>query len=182
MKKLSPKVKKVAVLTGLGIICVGCLSLVMIHANAGENQESVSSESSAELVLGTPNPISVPPISSEATGTGSAFIPSSGATASEPLTDVSKPTSTPPKPTPPASSDLTNKSSKPSYSSKPTASKSSTQKSSKNKMGDTRVVNGQKQVYVDGFGWIENQGDGGQGTTVGSSGDQLTGNKVGTMD
>lgn len=129
MKKLSPKVKKAVVLTGLGLICVGCLSLVMIHANAGEEPESASGKSSAEIILGTPHAISVPPISSEATGTGSAFVPSSGAQASAPLTTVSKPTSTPPKPTPPAGSALTNKTKKPTYSSKPTASKSNTSKS-----------------------------------------------------
>lgn len=170
MKKLSPKVKKVAVLTGLGLICAGCLSLVMIHANAGEETESASSASSAEIILGTPNPVSVPEISSE-TGTGSAFVPSSGATASAPLTIISKPTSTPPNPTPPASSELTNKSSKPSYSSKPTVSKSTTSKSG-GKAGE---------IYVPGFGWQKPTG--GQGTqdkTTDHDGD--INKQVGTMD
>lgn len=173
MKKinLSPKAKKYMMFAGFAVVCFGALSLVLYRTNALADQpEAVSSESSAEIVLGTPHAISVPPISSEATGTGSAFVPSSGASASEPLTTVSKPTSAPPKPTPPASSALTDKSKKPTYSSKPTASKSSTSKSG-GKAGE---------VYVPGFGWQKPTG--GQGTTVGNSGDQLTGNKVGTMD
>lgn len=169
MKKIPYKAKKVAMFSGLALICIGALSLVLVHADAGEEPESTSSESSAEIVLGTPNEISVPPINAKS-GTSSAFVPSSGAKASEPLTTVSKPMSTPPKPTPPASSTLTDKSKKPTYSSKPTASKSSTSKSG-GKAGE---------VYVPGFGWQKPTG--GQGTTVGNPGDELTGNKVGIMD
>jgi len=47
-------------------------------------------------------------------------------------------------------------------------------------MGDTRVVNGEKQIYILGFGWIKDEG-GGSGTTIGSPGDELTGNKIGQM-
>jgi hypothetical protein len=62
------------------------------------------------------------------------------------------------------------------------------------------VVDGQKQVYFLGFGWIRDEGGGnvgtvaedmyengnkigvmGGGTTVGNPGDELTGNKVGIM-
>lgn len=38
------------------------------------------------------------------------------------------------------------------------------------------------KIYVPGFGWIEDNGGGGSGTTVGNPGDELTGNKVGSMD
>ncbi|MNN77484.1 hypothetical protein D3C81_1939510 [compost metagenome] len=38
------------------------------------------------------------------------------------------------------------------------------------------------QVYVPGFGWVEDKGGGSQGTVVGKEGDELTGNKVGSMD
>ena len=48
------------------------------------------------------------------------------------------------------------------------------------RMGDTRVVNGEKQIYILGFGWIKDEG-GGSGTTVGSPGNELTGNKVGQV-
>ena len=48
-------------------------------------------------------------------------------------------------------------------------------------MGDVRVVNGEKQIYILGFGWIKDQGGGSQGTMVGNPGDELTGIKVGQM-
>jgi len=38
------------------------------------------------------------------------------------------------------------------------------------------------KIYVPGFGWIDDNGGGGSGTTVGNPGDELTGNKVGSMD
>ena len=59
--------------------------------------------------------------------------------------------------------------------SKPSAS------SSEPHMGDVRVVNGEKQIYIDGFGWIKDEGGGSIGTTVGNPIDELTGNKVGIM-
>jgi hypothetical protein len=47
--------------------------------------------------------------------------------------------------------------------------------------GDVRVVDGEKQVYLLGFGWIKDEGGGNVGTMVGNPGDELTGNKVGVM-
>jgi len=58
---------------------------------------------------------------------------------------------------------------------KPTAS------SSEAHNGDVRVVDGEKQIYLLGFGWIMDEGDGSIGTMVGNPGDQLTGHKVGIM-
>ncbi|MVB11778.1 hypothetical protein CAFE_25030 [Caprobacter fermentans] len=155
--KLTYGTKRVLFIAGLAVICVGAVSLVVQHtASADGAQQVSSSESSAEIILGTPNPISVPPISSEESGTSSAFVPSSGAKASAPLTTVSKPTSAPPAPTPPASSELTNKAKKPTYSSKPTASskKSTSSVTSKAPAGKS---------YMPGFGYVDGTG-GGQGT------------------
>ncbi len=72
--------------------------------------------------------------------------------------------------------------------------------SSEAHMGDVRVVDGEKQIYILGFGWIKDEGGGSVGTvaedmyengrkigvmdggtTVGNPGDQLTGRKVGIM-
>lgn len=47
--------------------------------------------------------------------------------------------------------------------------------------GDIRVVDGEKQIYILGFGWIKDEGGGSVGTIVGNPGDELTGNKVGIM-
>ena len=38
-------------------------------------------------------------------------------------------------------------------------------------MGDTRMVDGRKQVYFLGFGWIDDNGGGGEGTVVDGDGD-----------
>jgi outer membrane biosynthesis protein TonB len=55
-----------------------------------------------------------------------------------------------------------------------------------NKETETTPKSGDKndkgQVYVPGFGWVKDQGGGSQGTSVGMEGDELTGNKVGSMD
>ena len=48
--------------------------------------------------------------------------------------------------------------------------------------GDVRVVDGEKQIYLLGFGWIKDEGGGSVGTMVGNPCDQLTGHKVGIMD
>ncbi len=58
---------------------------------------------------------------------------------------------------------------------KPTAS------SSEPHNGDVRIVDGEKQIYLLGFGWIKDEGSGSVGTMVGNPGDQLTGHKVGIM-
>ena len=44
-------------------------------------------------------------------------------------------------------------------------------KESEPQMGDTRVVDGRKQVYFLGFGWIDDNGGGGEGTVVDGDGD-----------
>lgn len=53
--------------------------------------------------------------------------------------------------------------------------------SSEPRNGDVRIVNGEKQVYLLGFGWIKDEGGGSIGTMVGNPDDELTGNKVGIM-
>ncbi len=47
--------------------------------------------------------------------------------------------------------------------------------------GDVRVEDGEKQIFLLGFGWIKDEGGGSVGTMVGNPGDQLTGHKVGIM-
>lgn len=45
-------------------------------------------------------------------------------------------------------------------------------------MGDVRVVDGEKQVYIAGFGWIKDESGGSVGTMVGNPSDELTSNNV----
>lgn len=49
------------------------------------------------------------------------------------------------------------------------------------KSGDRAVIDGKPHIWIPGFGWIIDEGGGSVGTTVGNSGDELTGNKVGIM-
>ncbi|HOW22545.1 MAG TPA: hypothetical protein PLV23_02815 [Sedimentibacter sp.] len=44
-------------------------------------------------------------------------------------------------------------------------------KESEPQMGDTRMVDGKKQVYFLGFGWIDDNGGGGEGLIVDGDGD-----------
>jgi len=85
--------------------------------------------------------------------------------------EESKPTP-PPKPVP--QGDVTDKNVKPTY-------KEQDVKPQQNqpKMGDR---NDKGEIYIEGFGWVKDEGGGGKGTTIGKPGDQLTGNKVGVMN
>lgn len=94
------------------------------------------------------------------------------------------------------SSDGTYKGETPAKSSSSTTTKSTTPSTSKSsgstktgsstktagstpKNGDTRTVDGQKQVYIDGFGWVMDA-SGGESPTIGNADDDL-GKQVGEM-
>lgn len=53
--------------------------------------------------------------------------------------------------------------------------------SSDPKPGTIAVIDGNRCMWIPGFGWVKDEGGGAQGTMVGSPGDELTGNKVGQM-
>ncbi|WP_219220998.1 DUF6550 family protein [Paenibacillus sp. S150] len=88
---------------------------------------------------------------------------------------TSKPTE-PPKPKEKVTDKPQTPASTPKYEVKDTEPN---KKTDEPKAGDK---NSKGQVYFPGFGWVEDQGGGTQGTTVGNDGDELTGNKVGSMD
>ena len=67
----------------------------------------------------------------------------------------------------------------PSLAPKPTAS--SALPSSDPKPGTIAVIDGNRCMWIPGFGWVKDEGGGAQGTMVGSPGDELTDNKVGQM-
>jgi len=94
-----------------------------------------------------------------------ATTPSTGTTTTKPATDSSK-TTTKPSTTPPA----------PAKPSKPTPKAPS---NSTPQMGDTRVVDGKEQMYVEGFGWTD-VGDGGHTNSIDMP-DELSGIQVGEM-
>lgn len=64
----------------------------------------------------------------------------------------------------------------------PTQSQNQPQNQAEPKHGDTKVEDGQKYVYILGFGWIEDhRGEGGGGADVYDGPTELSGNKVGVM-
>ncbi len=199
MKKinLNPKAKKGLIITGSAVICIGiaAIAMTMTGGTPANTNGTVSSEVSSEPV------ISIAPIEDTNTQTQSTaptFNPENKENRTTELTTISKPTSQPPAPkiegdssktsdgkeTPPKNQALTDKKHKPSYTKPPVApgskSKPSTNKPTKPK--ENKHSGGkQGQVYVEGFGWIDDIGEG-EETTVGNPGDELTGNKVGIMD
>lgn len=78
-------------------------------------------------------------------------------------TEKEEPTNTPAPPT--------------QMATKPTAPPSPT--SSEPKMGDTRIVNGKKQSYFLGFGWVDYMGE---NEVIYCEGMYESGNKIGVMD
>lgn len=63
----------------------------------------------------------------------------------------------------------------------PCAVSKSAPASSEPKSGDRTIIDGKPHIWIPGFGWIEDEGGGSIGTTVGNPGDELAGNKVGIM-
>lgn len=98
------------------------------------------------------------------TSTQSKDLPKSIATEPAPPqpTEKEEPTNTPAPPTETAT--------------KPTTPPAST--STERKMGDTRIVNGQKQSYFLGFGWVDNMGE---NEVIYCEGMYENGNKIGVM-
>jgi hypothetical protein len=66
-------------------------------------------------------------------------------------------------------------------SSAPKTAASSAPPSSDPKPGTIAVIDGNRCMWIPGFGWVKDEGGGAQGTTVGSPGDEFTGSKVGQM-
>ena len=197
MKKLSPKAKKITIVTGAAVVCIGVLSAILYQQHAIADSADLSTASSGISASATSScaDVTIPKITgnnsvtSGTAGTGSAFTPSSGKSASAPLTpSVSKPTA-PSKPTvqgdskngkQPTNGALTDKTKKPTYTTPPKApttpaSKAPTQN---NNGGSTNKSNGGDNDPI--FG--NKYGTGGEQTTVGNTGDTLTGDKVGIMD
>lgn len=194
MKKLnlSPKTKKIMAAAGSALVCVGVLALVLTYST-GASQNPAEQDTSSDT--STAVSMMITGIESQATindaSDGAAFVPSSGASQSAPLTTPSKPTSMPPKPTvegdskdgkQPTNSTLTDKNKKPTYTTPPKATTSSSSKSksssSKSAGGSSTSINHDGEFYDPVFGWTK--ATGGKGTVVDGPGD--INKQVGTMD
>ena len=189
----SKKTKKGLIITGVAVACVGIAAIAIVNGSSKVEKDDIKSldNSSATIVLSsdvTPNSIKENVVSSA----GKAFDPETESSRSESLTTYSKTSSTPSKPiiegdskngSQLTNSALTDKNKKPSYTTTPkastgsstaakkTSSKSSSTSSKKSAGGSTGELDPNKA-------W----GTGGEETTVGNPGDELTGDKVGIMD
>jgi hypothetical protein len=185
--KLTEKAKKRLTLAGLGIVCVVLVIAITSQFTAKAPQEadvqpsttatntatpSVPTPTTAETPTSTPE-VSAPPITptestSQVTDTGDTT-----GTDQSIQAEVTKPAE-------PSEEAKTNPSQKPDGQkvTKPDSSTSSSPTPTTPKSGDK---NSKGQVWVPGFGWVDDEGTN-SGSKVGSETDELTGNKVGSMD
>lgn len=189
----SKKAKKSIIITGIAVICVGIVSAVAVNANSEAANKNTSSKSStATITLSSdsvsPNSISGNGVNSDLGKT--VFNPETESSRSEPLTTCSKPSSTPSKPviegdskngSQPTNSGLTDKSKKPTYTTTPKASNNTSSSTKKSSTSSSKSTSGSTKGNPILDNAIKEQG-GNQETTVGNPGDELTGDKVGTMD
>lgn len=184
MAKFSDKTKKQMLIGGLGALCT-VLAVVLTVSFSGRNP----SQDTVAAASGSPSGVSVGGISSSSKPEVSVPPVSSApnqSASSDPVLDVTKeqhietsltessgPSSEPKKPTVSDSSALNNSSKKPTYSKEQTHPN---QTVSQPKTGDKKSG----MIYVDGFGWVKNEGGGAAGETIDGDGDI---NKiVGKMD
>lgn len=193
MKKISPKAKNVMIVTGAAVVCIGVLCAVLYQNHAIAETGNLSA-ASLSTTASSVSDVSIAPITgngtvvSGAAGTGSAWTPSSGKSASAPLTpSVSKPQA-PSKPTvqgdsqngkQPTNGALTNKAAKPSYTTPP---KAPTKKSTGKVSGGTSNKSGGS---TKGNSIIDNairEPGGNQQTIMGGDHDSHDDDQVGIMD
>jgi len=189
--KLTEKAKKRLTLAGLGIVCVILVIAIASQFTAKAPQEADVQPSSAVLEDVNPTTSSVEP--SKAPEVSVQPIDPTEASAQSPDTGDSTGTEQSiqaevTKPTEPPQEVLTDPSKTPDRQkvdkvtpvdhdkvTKP----ESTPSAGTPKAGDK---NGKGQIWFPGFGWVDDEGGGVEQEIIGNEGDELTGNKVGSMD
>lgn len=193
--KLSDSVKKRLTIAGLGVVCVVLIIAISSQFKAKQPEDALTQPSSTvsdvDLTTNTPTPtpttepskeptINVQSVESTPTPTQVADTGKSTGTEQSIQGEVTKPA----EPTQKAKTDPTKTPDgkkvdtvTPVEHDKVTKPANDTSSSSP-KSGDKK----DGKIYVPGFGWIEDNGGGGSGTAVGNPGDELTGNKVGSME
>jgi type IV secretory pathway VirB10-like protein len=191
--KLTDKANKRLTIAGLSVVCVVLVIAIVSQFKTEKPKEAlfqpsstVSDAVSPSEVIPEPSAepktpeVTVPPINSAETSSKPADTGDSSGTEQSIQAEVTKPTKPPqevktdPSKTPDGEKVDAVKPVEHDKVTKPASSASS----SEPKSGDKK----DGKIYVPGFGWIEDNGGGGSGTIVGNPGDELTGNKVGSMD
>lgn len=188
--KLTDKVKKRFTLAGLGVVCAVLVILIASQFKT-EEPKAVSVQPSS-TVSDTVNPstpsaastntqeVNAQPIDPNVTPASSTDTGDSTGTEQSIQAEVTKPPEPPQEAkTDPSKTPDGEKVEKvtPTEHDKVTKPESTTS-SSTPKAGDK---NEKGQMWVPGFGWVDDSGPN-VGTQVGNEGDELTGNKVGSMD
>jgi len=180
MKKLSDKNKRWLTIAGLGVVCI--VLAIAISSQFKTKAPVDDAVAPASTAIGEVNPshvVSNPAGEKDvvvqtheltATSTETPGTAVSAGTEQTIQPDPAKLEAPVNKPTP--QGETTNPSKAPTYKQEDTTvSKPPEPKGGEKKDG---------KVYLPGFGWVNETG--GSGTTVGKPGDELTGNKVGSMD
>ncbi len=190
--KLTDKIKKRLTLAGLGVVCA-VLVIAIASQFKTEAPKAVSvqpsSTASDAVIPGTPSAgpnntqeVNAQPIDPNVTPASSTDTGDSTGTEQSIQAEVTKPPEPPQEAkTDPSKTPDGEKVEKVT----PTEHDKVTKPAPENNTSSSTPNAGDKKdgkIYVPGFGWIEDNGGGGSGTTVGNPGDELTGNKVGSMD
>ena len=181
MVNLSGKQKKLFAAGSIAAVLV--LGIAVFTLGGGSNDETPPAASQSNppevTVSDIPQPeVSVPVVETPQTATPSAdpVLNVEDETHVEVnLSDFEKPESTPEPPKIQDESALTNPDKPPVYDEGQKVVEPSS----------TAPQNGEKQsgsIYIEGFGWIKDEGGGTVEIPVGGAGDELTGNQVGQMD
>ena len=187
--KLTDKAKKHLALTGLGVICIVLVIAIALQFKTEEPKDAVFQPSSTITEDAAPNAeiptastvskvpeISVQPIdpTSSANVTAAADTADSTGTEQSLQAEPVKPEAPAEPPTPKEDSAISNPAKLPEYKPEDTVKSepSSPKGGDKNEKG---------RIWFPGFGWVDDEGAN-TGTQVGNDDDELTGNKVGSMD
>lgn len=180
--KLTEKAKKRLTLAGLGVVCVVLVIAIASQFKAVAPKETDVQPSTTATNTVTPS-VSTPAAAGTPTSTPEVSVkPITPTESASQVTDTGNSTGTDQsiqaevtKPAEPSGEAKTNPSQKPDGQ-KVTNSDSSTSSSTTPKAGDK---NSKGQVWVPGFGWVDDSGD-----NVGTSADDMyeNGNKIGNMN
>jgi len=183
--KLTEKAKKRLTLAGLGVVCVVLVIAIASQFTAKAPQEADVQPSTTATNTVTPS-VSSPAAAGIPTSTPEASLqPITPTESTSQVTDSGDSTGTDQsiqaevtKPAEPSEEAKTNPSQKPDGQ-KVTSSDSSTSSSSTPATPKSGDKNSKGQIWVPGFGWVDDSGD-----NVGTSADDMyeNGNKIGNMD
>jgi len=188
--KLTDKAKKRLTLAGLGVVCV--VLVILIATQFKTDAPKAVSVHHSSTVSDTVNPstpsagptntqeVNAQPIDPNVTPASSTDTGHSAGTEQSIQAEVTKP----PEPPQEAKTDPSKTPDGQKVDAVTPVEHDKVTKPENNTSSSTPKAGDKKdgKIYVPGFGWIEDNGGGGSGTTVGNPGDELTGNKVGSMD